>query len=111
MNRVRIGSAEDSEHRCKHCLLGRQVFGMVYKPHSMTPGLKYPVLLNVYGGPELQLVSNSFKVSQPFWGCSVTVKFNFKDALLTSSVVEPESQEPQLLALAEPEPDLNLDPT
>ncbi len=37
---------------------------MVYKPHSMTPGLKYPVLLNVYGGPELQLVSNSFKVSQ-----------------------------------------------
>ncbi len=45
---------------------------MVYKPHSMTPGLKYPVLLNVYGGPELQLVSNSFKVSQPSWACSVT---------------------------------------
>jgi dipeptidyl aminopeptidase/acylaminoacyl peptidase len=41
----------------------RQLFGMVYKPHCMAPGLKYPVMLNVYGGPELQLVSNSFKVS------------------------------------------------
>jgi hypothetical protein len=33
--------------------------------------------------------------------------------MLISSVVEPEpeSQEPQLFALAESEPDLNLDPT
>lgn len=40
---------------------GHKLFGMLYKPHSMVPGFKYPVMLNVYGGPELQLVSNSFK--------------------------------------------------
>jgi len=39
---------------------GEKLFGLLYKP-KLTPGTKYPVLLNVYGGPELQLVSNSFK--------------------------------------------------
>lgn len=40
---------------------GHKLYGMVYKPHNLQPGLRYPVVLNVYGGPELQLVSNSFK--------------------------------------------------
>ncbi len=35
---------------------------MIFKPNRMEPGKKYPVVLNVYGGPEVQLVSNTFKV-------------------------------------------------
>ncbi|QQP54098.1 Uncharacterized protein FKW44_006813, partial [Caligus rogercresseyi] len=34
---------------------------MVFKPHSLTPGKRYPVVLNIYGGPEVQLVSNTYK--------------------------------------------------
>jgi len=45
-----------------HCISsGQKLYGMVYKPHNSVPGVRYPVVLNVYGGPELQLVSNSFK--------------------------------------------------
>ena len=45
-----------------HCLTsGQKLYGMIYKPHNATPGVRYPVVLNVYGGPELQLVTNSFK--------------------------------------------------
>jgi len=40
---------------------GHKLYGMIYKPHNTVPGKRYPVVLNVYGGPELQLVSNSFK--------------------------------------------------
>lgn len=39
---------------------GEKLYGLLYKP-KLTPGMKYPVMLNVYGGPELQLVGNSFK--------------------------------------------------
>lgn len=38
---------------------------MIFKPHNFQPGVKYPTILNVYGGPEVQLVSNTFKVSIP----------------------------------------------
>nr|XP_022905301.1 dipeptidyl peptidase 9-like [Onthophagus taurus] len=34
---------------------------MVFRPHDYIPGQKYPTVLNVYGGPEVQLVSNTFK--------------------------------------------------
>jgi hypothetical protein len=34
---------------------------MVFKPHDLQMGVKYPVILSVYGGPEVQLVSNTFK--------------------------------------------------
>ena len=45
-----------------HCLTsGQKLYGMIYKPHNAAPGVRYPVVLNVYGGPELQLVTNSFK--------------------------------------------------
>jgi len=45
-----------------HCLAsGQKLYGMIYKPHNAVPGVRYPVVLNVYGGPELQLVTNSFK--------------------------------------------------
>jgi len=36
---------------------------MVFKPHNFIPGHKYPTILHVYGGPEVQLVTNTFKVN------------------------------------------------
>lgn len=34
---------------------------MIYKPHALQPGKKHPTVLFVYGGPQVQLVNNSFK--------------------------------------------------
>uniref|UniRef100_A0A8D9DS68 Dipeptidyl peptidase 9 n=2 Tax=Cacopsylla melanoneura TaxID=428564 RepID=A0A8D9DS68_9HEMI len=45
-----------------HCISsGDILFAMVFKPHDFEPDKKYPTVLNVYGGPEVQLVSNTFK--------------------------------------------------
>lgn len=33
----------------------------IFRPHNFKPGMVYPTILNVYGGPEVQTVSNSFK--------------------------------------------------
>jgi dipeptidyl aminopeptidase/acylaminoacyl peptidase len=38
------------------------LYAMVYKPFDFDPSKKYPAVLNVYGGPEVQLVVNSFRV-------------------------------------------------
>lgn len=32
---------------------GFQLYGMVYKPHSLQPGRKHPTVLFVYGGPQV----------------------------------------------------------
>ncbi|XP_013399764.1 dipeptidyl peptidase 9 isoform X1 [Lingula anatina] len=40
---------------------GFTMYGMLYKPHNLEPGKKYPTMLFVYGGPQVQLVSNAFK--------------------------------------------------
>lgn len=40
---------------------GDLLYAMVFKPHCFQPGIKYPTVLNIYGGPEVQLVSNTFK--------------------------------------------------
>lgn len=40
---------------------GDQAYAMVFRPHNYMPGLRYPVVLNVYGGPEVQTVNNTFK--------------------------------------------------
>lgn len=40
---------------------GFTMYGMYYKPHNYQSGVKYPTVLFVYGGPHVQLVSNSFK--------------------------------------------------
>lgn len=45
-------------------LSGDTIYSMVFKPHNFKPGVKYPTILQVYGGPEVQLVSNTFKVIQ-----------------------------------------------
>lgn len=42
---------------------GEIVYAMVFKPHDFQIGVKYPTVLNVYGGPEVQTVNNTFKVS------------------------------------------------
>lgn len=47
-------------------LSGHVLYAMVFKPHNFDPNKKYPTILNVYGGPEVQLVSNTFKVSNIF---------------------------------------------
>lgn len=41
---------------------GNVLYAMVFKPHNFEPGKKYPTVLNIYGGPDVQLVSNTFKV-------------------------------------------------
>uniref|UniRef100_A0A7N4NPR8 dipeptidyl-peptidase IV n=1 Tax=Sarcophilus harrisii TaxID=9305 RepID=A0A7N4NPR8_SARHA len=38
-----------------------ELYGMIYKPHNVQPGKKHPTVLFVYGGPQVQLVNNSFK--------------------------------------------------
>ena len=40
---------------------GDLVYGVIFKPEFMENGVKYPCLLDIYGGPEVQVVSNSFK--------------------------------------------------
>ncbi|XP_013104167.1 dipeptidyl peptidase 9 [Stomoxys calcitrans] len=40
---------------------GEIVYAMVFKPHNFQLGVKYPTVLNVYGGPEVQTVNNTFK--------------------------------------------------
>lgn len=46
----------------RRLLDGEQLYAMVFKPHNYRPGERYPTVLNVYGGPEVQTVSNTYKV-------------------------------------------------
>lgn len=40
---------------------GDLIYGVIFKPEFMENGEKYPCVLDIYGGPEVQVVSNSFK--------------------------------------------------
>ncbi|XP_071098891.1 dipeptidyl peptidase 9-like [Haliotis cracherodii] len=40
---------------------GYTMHGMYYHPHNYDPGARYPTVLFVYGGPQVQLVTNAFK--------------------------------------------------
>ena len=40
---------------------GITMYGMMYQPHNYEPGQKYPTVMFVYGGPQVQLVTNSYK--------------------------------------------------
>uniref|UniRef100_A0AAQ5XIT9 dipeptidyl-peptidase IV n=1 Tax=Amphiprion ocellaris TaxID=80972 RepID=A0AAQ5XIT9_AMPOC len=40
---------------------GFELYGMLYKPHKLVPGRKHPTVVFVYGGPQVQLVNNSYK--------------------------------------------------
>lgn len=41
-----------------------KLYGMIYKPFNYVEGEKYPTLLYVYGGPHVQLVTNTYKVNK-----------------------------------------------
>jgi hypothetical protein len=38
-----------------------KLFGMIYMPYNYEHGVKYPTILYVYGGPRVQIVTNSYK--------------------------------------------------
>lgn len=57
---------------------GEIVYAMVFKPHNFQLGVKYPTVLNVYGGPEVQTVNNTFKVN---------VKIRTKGRVKTRSII------------------------
>ncbi|KAK1896950.1 Dipeptidyl peptidase 9 [Dissostichus eleginoides] len=40
---------------------GFELYGMLYKPNKVVPGRKHPTVVFVYGGPQVQLVNNSYK--------------------------------------------------
>lgn len=40
---------------------GFTLYGMLYKPHDLQPRKKYPTVLFIHGGPQVQLVNNWFK--------------------------------------------------
>ena len=42
---------------------GHVLYSIMYQPPGLDPHKKYPVVLNIYGGPDFQLVTNTFKVS------------------------------------------------
>lgn len=50
----------------RHITSGELLYGMVFKPHNFKHGQRYPTVLNVYGGPEVQTVNNTFKVNFNF---------------------------------------------
>lgn len=41
-----------------------KLYGMIYLPHNYVPGVKYPTVLYVYGGPKAQIVTNSYKATK-----------------------------------------------
>ena len=40
---------------------GHVMHGMMIKPRDFQPDRKYPTVLYVYGGPQVQIVTNTFK--------------------------------------------------
>jgi len=59
-------SAPDENYRqpelfVYHLPTSEPLYCMIFTPPNMQPGQKYPTVLSVYGGPEVQLVNNSFK--------------------------------------------------
>ncbi|CAG8493863.1 6886_t:CDS:2 [Ambispora leptoticha] len=40
---------------------GVVIHGCIYHPDNYIPGKKYPTLLNIYGGPKSQMVTNDYK--------------------------------------------------
>ncbi|XP_018602281.1 dipeptidyl peptidase 8-like isoform X1 [Scleropages formosus] len=40
---------------------GHTLHGMLYRPHNLQPGKQHPVVVFIYGGPQVQLVNRRFK--------------------------------------------------
>lgn len=45
---------------CCKLTSGELIYGSVFKPEFMESGVRYPTVLEIYGGPEIQMVSNNF---------------------------------------------------
>lgn len=45
---------------CCQLTSGELIYGSVFKPEFMESGATYPTVLEIYGGPETQLISNNF---------------------------------------------------
>lgn len=46
---------------------GQQMYYRLYKPTDMVEGKKYPVIVDVYGGPHAQRVTNSWGARNTYW--------------------------------------------
>ena len=55
---------------------GDILYSIMYPPRGLDESRKYPVVLHIYGGPDFQLVTNTFKVSFFKILQSLQVKFN-----------------------------------
>ncbi|KAJ3322764.1 dipeptidylpeptidase [Blyttiomyces sp. JEL0837] len=62
---------------------GIVIYGMIYRPENFQPGYKYPVLLRVYGGPNVQVVTNDFKYPK-FMRIFLALKFGYVVVLVDS---------------------------
>jgi dipeptidyl-peptidase-4 len=49
---------------------GETLYGAIYRPREAGPGQRFPVLVEVYGGPHVQTVSNS-------WGMTASLRAQF----------------------------------
>ncbi|XP_050035514.1 dipeptidyl peptidase 9-like [Dermacentor andersoni] len=56
-----VGGYQEPELFSHTISSGHVVFGLVFKPAHLEPQRRYPTVLTIYGGPEVQLVTNSFK--------------------------------------------------
>lgn len=51
---------------CCQLTSGELIYGSIFKPEFMESGVRYPTVLEIYGGPETQMVSNNFtRLRQP----------------------------------------------
>jgi len=49
---------------------GETLYGAIWRPPALEPGTRYPALVEVYGGPHVQLVANS-------WGLTVDLRAQY----------------------------------
>ncbi|KAJ3036953.1 dipeptidylpeptidase, partial [Rhizophlyctis rosea] len=62
---------------------GVRIYGMVYKPFGWRKGVRYPTLLRIYGGPNVQVVNNEWKGGK--WGrVFLGLKFGFVIVMIDS---------------------------
>ncbi|KAJ3408360.1 dipeptidylpeptidase, partial [Chytridiales sp. JEL 0842] len=62
---------------------GVEIFGMLYKPPNFSPTKKYPVLLRIYGGPNVQICTNDYKYPK-FMRVFLALKFGYVVAMIDS---------------------------
>jgi dipeptidyl-peptidase-4 len=56
---------------------GTTLYGKITKPANFDPSKKYPVLVYVYGGPHVQLVTNSWLAGSRLWATAFSTFDNY----------------------------------